>query len=139
MLKVVNLTKFFSGILFLFILLLVYAYMPIMVKLDPEATTQVHKENFFYFGLALFTALNTLILFAQSMINKRLKGEVLQSWIGGFTFVFNLYLTFLIGFLGVLNNPSHIEASSYAYLNWLGPFMIFSWFIGLIFILLKKK
>ncbi|MEQ8551487.1 MAG: hypothetical protein RLQ12_16025 [Cyclobacteriaceae bacterium] len=139
MLKVVNLVKVFSVLIFLGTLSLVYAYMPIMVKLDEEGMTEIHKENFFYGSVGVFIVVNVLILIIQNMINKKAIDEFLKAWVGGFTFVFNLYLAFIIGFLGVLNNPTHIPASSYYYLNWLGPIMVLVWLIGLIFLVLKRK
>lgn len=139
MLKVVNLVKVFSAIIFLGTLSWVYAYMPIMVKMDEEGVTQVHKENFFYGGIILFVVINAIILFIQNILNKRVSSELLKSWVGGFTFVFNLYLSFIIGFLGVLNNATHIPPSNYYYLNYLGPILILAWLIVLIFLVLKNK
>ncbi len=139
MLKVVNLIKVFSAFIFLGILTLVYAYMPIMVKLDEDGAVQVHKENFFYGSIGTFLVVNVLLLVIQNILNKQLINEFLKAWVGGFTFVLNLYFTFIVGFLGVLNNPTHIPASNYYYLNWLGPILIFAWVAGLIFLVLKKK
>ena len=139
MLKVVNLVKVFSVFIFLGTLSLVYAYMPIMVKLDEEGMAELHKENFFYGSVGAFIVINVLILIIQNIINKKAIDEFLKAWIGGFTFVFNFYLALIIGFLGVLNNPAHIPASNYYYLNWIGPFLIFVWLGVLIFLVLKRK
>ncbi len=139
MLRVINLIKIFSAFIFLGTLSLVYAYMPIMVSLDEEGVAQVHKENFFYSSIVAFVVANLLILFIQKIINQKTISEELKAWVGGFTFVFNLYLSFIVGFLGVINNPTHIPASNYFYLNWLGPILIFAWTIGLIFLVLKRK
>ncbi|XOV94745.1 MAG: hypothetical protein ACFHWX_08575 [Bacteroidota bacterium] len=139
MLKVVNLVKVFSAFIFLGTLSLVYAYMPIMVDMDEEGVTQIHKENFFYGAIITFVLVNAIILFIQNILNKRVQSELLKSWVGGFTFVFNLYLSFIVGFLGVLNNAAHIPPSNYYYLNYLGPILIFAWLIVLIFLVLKNK
>ncbi|MBV6640398.1 MAG: hypothetical protein KI791_06760 [Cyclobacteriaceae bacterium] len=139
MLKAVKLIKVFSVLIFLGTLSLVYAYMPIMVKLDEEGMAEINKENFFYSAVGIFIAVNVLILVIQNIINKKAIDEFLKAWIGGFTFIFNLYLSLIIGFLGVLNNPAHIPASNYYYLNWLGPILILGWLVGLIFLVLKRK
>lgn len=138
MLRVVNLVKVFSVFIFLGTLSLVYAFMPIMVKLDEEGTLEIQKENFFYGSIAVFVMVNVLTLVIQNILNEKLSSEMLKSWIGGFTFVINLYLSFLIGFLGVLNNPADIPAANYFYLNWLGPILFLFWIFGLIFLVLKK-
>ncbi len=139
MLKVVNLVKIFSVFIFLGTLTLIYAYMPIMVKLAEEGELEIQKENFFYASIGIFVVVNLAILVIQNILNAKLSSEVLKSWIGGFTFVFNLYLSFLVGYMGVFNNLSHISANSYFYLNWLGPILLLLWLIGLIFLILKRK
>lgn len=139
MLRVINLVKVLSAFIFLGTLSLVYAYMPIMVKLDEEGSAQVHKENFFYFSTAVFISVNLVVLVIQKILNQRPFTEMLKVWMGGFTFVINLYLAFIIGFMGVINNAAHIPASNYFYLNWLGPILLLAWLSGLIFLVVKKK
>ena len=139
MLKAVNLLKVFSIVLFLVILSLVYAYLPIMVKLRPlESGFLLHKETFFYYAVAIFVIVNVTMLGFQKLFEQRISGVTTRAWVRGFTFVINLYFTFLLGFIGVINNTAHLNPSGFAYLNYLGPVLVFSWLIGLIYLVSKK-
>jgi len=138
MLRVVSFLKFLSILLFLIILLLVYAYLPVVVQLEPESSDwKLDKGDFFYFTLAAFVVINIAMLGFQKLTEPLMKSVDLQAWFRGLPFVINLSLTFLIGFIGVINNSAHLSAEGFAYLNYLGPFLIFSWFIGFIILILK--
>lgn len=140
MLKAVNLLKVLSVLLFLGVLLVVYAYSPIMVKLRPDTPDlQLHKENFFYFGIAFFAIINIALLAFQRMYEKSIQKTEVKAWVRGFTFVINLYLAFIIGFIGVINNTNHLKPEGWAYLNYLGPILIFVWIVGLIYLIIKKE
>lgn len=140
MLRIVNFLKVLSIILFLIMLLLVYAYLPVMAKLDPEqGALQLHKETFFYFVVGVFVAVNLVFIGFQKMFEKQIKDEVLKAWVRGLAFVINLYFTFIVVFIGVINNAQHLSAAGFAYLNYLGPFLIFSWVIGLFYLIFFKR
>lgn len=140
MLKVVNFIKLLSIILFLAILLLVYAYLPIMVKLDPEQELlQLNKETFFYFGMSVFVAINLVFIGFQRLFERQIANEVLKAWVRGLAFVVNLYLTFIVGFIGVINNTQHLKIEGFAYLNYLGPFLLVCWLVGLIYLIFSKR
>lgn len=140
MLRVVNFLKLLSIILFLIILLLVYAYLPVMVKLEPESTggLEIHRENFFYYTVGFFVVINVLLLAIQKLSENKIPTEGAKAWSRGAAFVINIYLTLLVGFIGVINNSAHLDASGFTYLNYFGPFLIFSWVVGLIYMLVKK-
>ncbi len=139
MLKVVNFLKVLSILLFLGILLLVYAYLPVMVRLSIESTElQLQKEDFFYFGIGVFVVVNLFFLGFQKLYETHLKRLEVRAWVRGLSFVMNIYLTLLVGFIGVINNTTHLDPAGFSYLNYLGPFLIFVWVIGLIFLLKKK-
>lgn len=139
MLKVVNFLKVLSIILFLGILLLVYAYLPVMANLTLEGTDlQLRKEDFFYFGIGVFTVVNLFFLGFQKMYEPLLSRLLVKAWVRGLSFVVNIYLTLIIGFIGVINNTAHLNPSGFSYLNYLGPFLIFSWVVGLIYVIRKK-
>lgn len=140
MLKVVNFLKLLSIVLFLAILLLVYAYLPIMVKLDPEqGVLQLHKETFFYLAVSAFVTVNLVFLGFQRLFEKQMSREVLKAWVRGLAFVVNLYLTFITGFIGVINNPQHLKAEGFAYLNYLGPFLLICWLAGLFYLVFTRR
>jgi len=140
MLKVVNFLKLLSIILFLVILLLVYAYLPIMVSLDPGSSgLELHKETFFYSMIGIFVIVNIVMLGVQKLTENKISGIDAQAWARGAAFVVNIYFTLLIGFIGVINNSTHLDPAGFAYLNYIGPVLIFSWIIGLIYLLSKKS
>lgn len=139
MLQAVNLLKLFSIALFLCILSLVYAYLPVMVRIWPEGTElMIHKEPFFYYAIGCFLIVNLALLAFQKLIEKRLSDQNLMAWLRGFTFVINLYFTFIAGFIGVINNTGQLNPSGFAYLNYLGPVLVFCWVAGFIYLVLIR-
>jgi hypothetical protein len=143
MVKVVNFVRILSILLFLAILGLVYAYLPVMVEMAPEAgVLTIRRENFFYFAAAAFLLINIFCWFLIKMAVPRLqvfKGIETAAWFAALPFVVNVYITFLVGFVGVINNQIHVSLAGYSYLNYLGPFLFFSWLVGLIYLIVKKK
>lgn len=140
MLKVVNFLKFLSILLFLGILLLVYAYLPVMVNLTLDnSDLQLRKEDFFYFGIGVFVVVNLFFLGFQKLYESHISKLEVKAWVRGLSFVVNIYLTLIVGFIGVINNTAHLDPSGFAYLNYLGPFLIFIWVVGLIYLAKKKS
>ena len=142
MVKTVNLLRQLSIILFLIVFVLVYAYMPVMVTLSPDGHFEIHKESFFYYGAGSFLIINIITRIITNFFLTRLiswKGEETASWFLALPLIINIYLIFIAGFLGVLNNPVHILAGSYSYLNFLGPTLFLLWVLGLIYFSISKK
>jgi len=136
--KAVRVLNRLSTVLFIAILLLVYAYLPIQVDLNLEEIGSVHKQRFFYYSLVAFVVINLLLRVILNMGFKNVN-DLVGAWLMGLIFVLNFYLTLIIGFIGVLNNATHISPSNYAYLNFLGPIFIVIWLGGLIFLALRKS
>ncbi len=137
MIKAVNVLNKFSIVLFIAILLLVYAYLPVQVALNVEGL-EVHKQYFFYYALGAFLLVN-ILLRVTLHFGFRSLNEKMTSWLTGLIFLVNFYLTTLIGFIGVLNNSTHVRPSSYAYLNYMGPALICIWVVGFILLGFRKK
>ena len=133
MVKAVGIIRFLSIVLFLGILALVYAYLPVMVSLIPDNGYTLQRESFFYYVVAIFVVVNILL----SVLTKSLQPQFqkwdadFEAWFKMLTPVVNIYIVLLVGFIGVINNPTHISASSYAYLNFLGPILVLVWVIGM--------
>ncbi|MEQ8582933.1 MAG: hypothetical protein RIC30_11655 [Marinoscillum sp.] len=139
MLRVVSFLKLLSIILFLIILVLVYAYLPIMVAMEPgTGGLQLHKETFFYYVVAGFVIVNLVMLAFQKLFEGKIENEDVKAWVRSGAFVINICLTLLVGFIGVLNNSGHLNPSGFAYLNYMGPVLIFSWILGLFYLIYKK-
>ena len=138
MIKAVKVLNTLSIIFFMAILLLVYAYLPIMVDVNVEGLKDIHKQTFFYYIVGGFVVVNIILRLIRSLGAKHLPTEP-QAWLSAIIFVINFNITLLVGFIGVWNNPTHIDPSSYGYLNYLGPVFIIIWVVGLIFLFFKKK
>lgn len=141
--KVFRVLRFFSVIIFLGVLMFVYAYLPKDVVLSFIDNT-INKETFFYIVLGLFVLVN-LLFTVVVILNKNLsiggtsvKKQNLINWVTSLPVMVNLYLTFMIGSIGIINNANNFQGSYYSYLNYLGPILLFSWILALIFILTKK-
>jgi hypothetical protein len=143
MIRVVGLIRVLSVVLFLIVLGLVYAYLPVMVRVLPQdATLLFHREYVFYSAVGLFFLINLFVFMLIKMVNPLLlsrKGEEMTAWFNSIGFVINVYVATLFGFIGVLNNPLHISASSYGYLNYMGPILLMIWIVGIIYFSVKKK
>ncbi len=138
MIKAIKVFNSVSVLLFSVILLLVYAYLPIMVDMNLEGLKDIHKQTFFYYAFGSFVIVNVIIRIGVSLGSRNLS-EDLAAWIRAILFIVNFYLASMIGFIGVINNTGHINPSSFGYLNYLGPIFLIIWVIGLIFFLIKKK
>ncbi|MFY0600643.1 MAG: hypothetical protein JXR03_13305 [Cyclobacteriaceae bacterium] len=140
MVKAVNSLKILSLLVLLVTLLFVYAFLPVMVNLNPDVSGwSLHKEYFFYVVVGASLILNIFLIFAERTLSSIISSEEINAWIKGFSFVLNLYFSFLIGYVAVINNQNHFQSGSYAYLNYLGPILVLVWIIGLIFLSLKRN
>lgn len=143
MIKTVKFLRVLSVILFLGTLALVYAYLPIQVQLTEEKNQLViHRENFFYFAVVFFLVINLLAVLMTNLLSPwvMLKGgEQAVAWLAGLGFVINIYLSMLMGFIGVLNNQAHVSTSGFAYLNYIGPVLILVWIIGIFYLIKSPK
>ncbi|MEO9484680.1 MAG: hypothetical protein ABJG47_14575 [Ekhidna sp.] len=138
MVKAIKVFNAISVLLFSVILLLVYAYSPIMVDLNIEGVKEIHKQSFFYYAFGSFVIVNIVLRMGVTLGSRNL-AENLAAWIRAILFIVNFYLASMIGLVGVMNNTNHIAPSSYGYLNFLGPVFLVIWVGGLIFFIFKKK
>lgn len=142
MLKTIRLLRNLSSVLFLGILTLVYAYLPVMVRLDPEGNfVELHRSDFFYYAIGVFLVINIITwaltrLGTTMLAGKRSEDSV--AWFNALPVLINFYLTLLAGFIGVFNNPGVSYAKNFAYLNYIGPVLIFVWLFGFIYLLNRK-
>ena len=138
MLKAARTLNFISLILFAGTLIIVYAYLPIQVSFQIEEMEAIHKDRFFYYTLGLFVVINLLSRMVKLVLSRKFSG-LLLAWAEALSFVCNIYLALIVGFIGVLNNSTHISPDNYAYLNLLGPILLIVWAGGLIFLALNRK
>ncbi len=137
MIKAVKVLNTISILLFSGVLLLVYAYLPIMVDVNLEGVKDIHKQTLFYYLFGAFVVVNFILRIGINYGTRGISNQ-LGGWIRSILFIVNFYFATIIGFIGVVNNTGHINPESYAYLNFLGPIFLVIWIIGLIFFILKK-
>lgn len=129
--------------LYLLALGLVYAYLPVMVKVFPgDQGMLIHREYFFYYTVALFLIINLFTWGLKRLTNPLLmlkRGELVTAWFNVIAPIINIYLSMLLGYIGVINNPLHVSAQGFAYLNYIGPFLILAWIIVFFYLLSTKK
>ena len=143
MIKMVNLIRVLSIVLFLGVLALVYAYLPVMVRVLPQDQTMlIHREYFFYYAVGVFFVVNGfswgLIKIIDPLIELK-RGEMATAWFNMIAAVLNIYLALILGFIGVLNNPQHVSASGFSYLNYMGPILLIIWMVGFFYLSVNKK
>ena len=138
MIKAIKVLNVISVLLFAAVLLLVYAYLPIQVDLNIEDIRTLHKQTFFYYAFGGFIVINIVLRLIANLGTKGLN-DITSSWIKTIIFIVNFYLTTMVGFIGVMNNSTHISPNSYAYLTYLGPTFLVIWLVGLVFLFIRNK
>ena len=154
MVKLVNLTRVITSILFILVLLFVYANLPDRVGLIYKSSGltdfSLDKNQFFYISLvlSLFFNLITVVIvkFFQPLpviserffFNSEWFKENFLAWLSALSPIMNLFFVFIVAFIGIYNNGDNELINSYGYLAYLGQFLILCWLILLVFIVLKK-
>lgn len=143
MIKAVGIVRFLSLVLFLGTMGLVYAYLSPNVKLGlGNDAWVVGRDTFFYFILGTFVLVNVVLrILTQNVRNNYGKNweEKTLAWFLTIVPFVNIYITLLLGFIGVINNPNHVSALSFSYLNFFGPVLILVWVIGFGLQFIKEK
>lgn len=138
MIKAVKVLNIISLFFFAAVLLLVYAYLPVGVNMEVEGLNQIHKQSFFYYAIIIFVVINLLLRIIITFGLSK-SSELFVAWFSAIIFCVNFYLTLILGFIGFLNNATHIDPSNYAYLNFMGPILLLIWLAGIIFLVIKKS
>lgn len=143
MVKAVGIVRFLSYAFFLGAIGLVYSYLAPQVELGmgPKAWV-VSKDAFFYTILGIFVGVNIIL----RVVTNNLKNGIARSWEAktlawflAIVPVINIYISLLVGFVGVINNPTHVSTTSYSYLNFFGPLLLVVWVIGFGMQFVKEK
>ena len=138
MIKAVKVLNISSTLFFMIVLVLIYGYLPISVDLNIDGIEDIHKHRFFYYSMSAFIITNILLRVIINLGFKAVSENVL-AWMTSLIFILNMYITLIVGFVGVWNNSTHISPSNYSYLNFLGPFFLLIWVAGLIYLVVKNK
>lgn len=143
MIKAIKFVQILSIILFLIVLSLGYAYLPVRVQLLPYSRELlVPRDFFFYLAGGLFLALYIITsIFMQFTLNsiQKLTNEITAVWWRALPVAINIYLTLLVGFTVVFNNPESIPTTNYNYLNYMGPIILLFWLVGFVVSLVQSR
>ncbi|MDN5203622.1 hypothetical protein QQ008_19695 [Fulvivirgaceae bacterium BMA10] len=152
--KLIKIFRVISTLVFFVALLLGYGYLPSKLHLpfvfESRQELYMEKSTLFYIVLGLFF----IITFSCTLLSYYLKSTAflannnnpdqnsfrrqLKNWINSFLIVFNIYLLFAIGVVGVINNTENVDISNYAFFAYTGPILLTIWLIILLIILLRK-
>lgn len=138
MVKAVKVLNRISIFLFVIVLLTSYAYLPISVNVNIDGVGDFHKQTFFYYSVTSFILTNLLIRIVLHFGIQNLN-DIIKSWITSLICILNLYLSFLLVFIGVWNNQGHINPSIFSTFTLFGPILLLIWLVGTIFLFIKNS
>lgn len=138
-------------IIFLAILLYVYAFLPEKVGLWFDgfgmATFSAEREAFFYACISIILVVNlvahifyrtiSLVPIAQgTIISSDTMKNNLSIWAAGFSLILNITMILSVSFIGLYYNSEHFNINYFSFLVFVGPILLISWFFVLIYFLL---
>lgn len=140
-----------SILVFLGMLLYVYAFLPEMVDLYIDASgaaaISVDKEVFFYGAIGIFLVINLVTSLFSRMVGmmpvmskgllrtSTMKANLLL-WCHGLAIILNAFMLFSVTFIGLYYNDEHFNIKYFSFLVYLGPVMLVLWFFVLFYFLL---
>ena len=143
MIKIVGIIRALSIVLFLITLGLVYAYLPVTVKVLPnQVDLMLHTSSVFYYAVAFFVVINLFTWRLVRLTNPLLllkRVDVVTAWFNALVPILNVYFSMIIAYMGVLNNPLSVSAQGFAYLNYIGPVLLLIWLVMFFYLSVNKK
>lgn len=136
---------------FTIVFMYIYAYLGTRVGLNyneyGQITSTISKDEYFYYGIALFLVLNMVLwtigkLFLKNKLGEDdwlldFKGQV-RAWLIGFAGVINIFFLTVLAYILFVNNEDGIIAHKYGGIVYVGLIFIVLW-MALLFVLLVKK
>jgi hypothetical protein len=157
--RFIKLIQIISVVIFLGVLIIVYAYLPQEVGFSQDRSGllihQISKEYFFYGMLTMFVISNVLCIGLGKALehlptrtatsgggtvhfNAATKNAVI-GWIKSFSFILNAVFIFGLMYIGILNNIESIKINNFGFFLFVGPVLVVIWLLMLVFILLRPK
>jgi hypothetical protein len=157
--RFIKLLQIISVIIFLGVLILVYAYLPQQVGFSIGRSgllsENISREYFFYGMLAAFVISNILCIGLGKALeqlpartatpgrgavffNEATKNAVI-GWIKSFCFILNAVFIFGLMYVGMLNNAESIKGNNFGLFLFIGPVLVVIWLLLLIFIIIRQK
>jgi hypothetical protein len=158
--KLVRFVKFawvISVLLFLSVLLYVYAFIPEQIAIDGSngaVDRFVPKETFFYVALGIFIVANIVFMTLSKLLNEipvrqgvnlvsLFKSESFKHkivlWVISFLWILNVFFILTLVFLGLLNHPDGPQATNYTLFLYPGLLLLGFWLFILLFLIFRRK
>ena len=137
MTRIIKVFTTFSIVIFVAVLLLVYAFMPnptgILFNENGEIIYAVSRNVFFYTFLGIFFTVQLIFYLFRTYVliiwlNKKGKHN-LTNWFRVMFLLVNLFFILFVSFLGFANNAVDYTYSSIAILAIVGPLLMFVWLL----------
>lgn len=131
--------------LFLFFLLLLYAYFPDIVSLrSTYFHISLQKEILFYVLLSSEIVLYIIIKYCIYVIREKkmsffFEGEkyFFSIWLYGFSIIIHICFITTALFLNILNNAEHLNVSNYGYIAVVSLALVVIWFLFLLYKIIR--
>lgn len=147
MIPIIKAVRVISSLMFMGVLLYVYAYLPDPVKLPIDLggirEIFVNKGNLFYAMIGLFTIVS-LTSFAVVRLIRTLPAKEmnfkknLTNWSLSFLVVINIFLILSLTIIGIINSTEQVSIGSYATLAYIGPVLLIIWLFLLVLVITKR-
>ena len=133
--------------IFLGVLLYVYAFLPDPVKLPLDFADireiLIGKGNLFYAMIGIFAIVSITSFFVMRLINALPGPEInfkrnLTGWSLSFMVVINIFLILSLIIIGIINNTGSPAIGNYTVLAYVGPVLLIVWLILLVLVVTKK-
>jgi uncharacterized membrane protein len=148
-----------SLVLFLIVLLYVYAYLPASVGVhagpDGRADHFIEKSSFFYLSIGLFLLANAAIFILRKLLLRTWLRDTVTSqlsparigmrkdvidWLYAFATTLNVFFILIMVFMAAFNTPDQAANQGISgALVYAGPLLIGIVFLALIYIFVKKR
>ena len=151
--RAINAFWFFSVLVFLGVVLFTYGFLrnDIALSLQEGNFPAIHlsKSQFFYAAIGVFLVSNVIFYSLARLLKLRLEKlddesveyqskYNLRNWLMSFSLILNVFYGLSVIIISVINNPSETSLEKYAFLAYLGPFLILVGIVALIYILYKN-
>lgn len=145
--KILRVLTTFSIIVFVGVLLIVYAFLPdptgILFSKSGDIIYSISRNIFFYAFLIIFFLVQLIFyLFRNYVLNNWLENKGKQRliiWFRGMFLLINLFFILFVSFLGFANNAVDYTYSSVVSLAIAGPLLMLLWLLILPFIFFSSS
>jgi len=146
MIKVLKFFTTVSILLFLVVILIVYAFIPepsgLLFNKDGVIIYEASKDSFFYSSLFIFVLIQFLFMIFNKTILVRIEVshfKKISVWLQGMILSINLFIILMIIFIGLANNAIDYSFTSIKFLAYLAPSIVVIWLATLPFYVFFPK